>query len=219
MSCKPDPSKAIRGSEALLYLEADSGDAAARELVQTVIVIGAYRLLSDHYVLYSWVFLHMIENTRHGIRGDGDELHLVRQFGEAWMHATGLTSRTSDHRIYDQLQQERIEKRPVRWSGTALAHRHQRVVAKRCRVNGMTLWWITLSHSTERTSPPKGYLQPLWCGRPIEQPLAYSLRNSDTTAVPPMMRRTTGLPSSLRYWPSLAYPQRASNLHLFEISK
>lgn len=41
----------------------DASNSATCKLIETIIMISAYRLLSDHYGLYSLVFLHMIENA------------------------------------------------------------------------------------------------------------------------------------------------------------
>jgi hypothetical protein len=49
----------------------DARDGATRELIETIIVVGAYWLLSDHYGLYSRVFLHMIENASNQMRMGG----------------------------------------------------------------------------------------------------------------------------------------------------
>jgi hypothetical protein len=89
----------------------DPSNGATLKLIGTIIVIGAYWLLSNHYKICSLVFLHMTENAWNQMRTGSDlrPMHLVRQLGEAWMHATGYASRASSQRIYSHTQQKRME--------------------------------------------------------------------------------------------------------------
>jgi hypothetical protein len=89
----------------------DPSNGATLKLIGTIIVIGAYWLLSNHYKIYSLVFLHMTENAWNQRRTGSDlrPTHLVRRLGEAWMHATGYASRASSQRIYSHTQQKRMD--------------------------------------------------------------------------------------------------------------
>jgi hypothetical protein len=89
----------------------DPSNGATLKLIGTIIVIGAYWLLSNHYKICSLVFLHMTENAWNQMRTGSDlrPTHLVRQLGEAWMHATGFASQTSSQRLQGHAQLERME--------------------------------------------------------------------------------------------------------------